>query len=269
MARTALTVFYLSGLSISLYLYRHMEMAVDIGNTRSKVAVFKGDQMLLVRTFRKLSAADILKITKANAPVSSVILCESGKVSASLKRMLRKNFFLFEFGNKALIPFRNMYKTPSTLGKDRIALVSGACKMFPGKEILVIDAGTCVTFDFISRSKEYLGGSISPGIQMRFKALHNYTERLPLISSPEKTKIRGTSTRESILSGVVNGTLAEVDGLISQYKKLYPGTKVLLTGGDSSFLAANLKSSTFVVPHLLMNGLIFLLKLNIIHENKK
>jgi type III pantothenate kinase len=153
------------------------------------------------------------------------------------------------------IPVSNCYKTPNTLGNDRIALVVGATVHYSGHNVLVIDAGTCITYDFINAEQEYLGGSISPGIRMRYSALHQYTSQLPMLKTEEKAALIGGDTEESIHSGVINGVLAEIDGVIQRYIEQYPDVKVVVTGGNVKLFDKGLKNTIFASPNLLMEGL--------------
>ena len=152
-------------------------------------------------------------------------------------------------------PFKNLYQTPSTLGKDRIAAVAGAFSLYPNRNVLVIDAGTCITYDFLTDKGEYLGGGISPGIRMRFKAMHTFTGKLPLIEPDEYDGLIGRSTRESMLSGVYNGVISELNGLISLYQEQFGDIMVIITGGDHEFLHNKLKISIFAAPDLVLLGL--------------
>jgi type III pantothenate kinase len=164
--------------------------------------------------------------------------------------------------NSTRLPFKNLYKTPETLGTDRIAAAAGAKTLYTQADCLAIDAGTCVTFDFIDAGDNYYGGSISPGISMRFKALHNFTARLPLVNKKERTELIGANTEESIQSGVMNGIASEVDGMIASYKSIYPELKVIICGGDAPFFETNLKQSIFAVPELVLIGLNRILEYN-------
>ena len=156
---------------------------------------------------------------------------------------------------------RNQYKTPDTLGVDRLAAVIGAHKLYPGKSSLVIDAGTCITYDYIDAGGNYFGGSISPGLNMRYKALNYYTGALPLINADEKfDKIYGDDTRSAILSGVQNGIKYEVFGFVESYRANEPELNILLSGGDSIFFDTLLKNSIFAPyvknePYLVLRGL--------------
>ena len=161
------------------------------------------------------------------------------------------------------MPFTNNYATPETLGVDRIALITAAANQYPNKNILVIDAGTCVTYDFLNHQNSYLGGAISPGLTIRYEALHNLTAKLPLLKTEDTTFLIGNSTETSIHSGVINGLVNEIDGTIQQYQQEHTDLTVILTGGDTNFLAKRLKSSIFANSNFLLEGLNHLLKINI------
>ncbi len=153
------------------------------------------------------------------------------------------------------LPFILKYDTPETLGLDRIALAAAAATSYPGKDCLVVDAGTCITYDFVNRAGEYLGGAISPGIQMRFKALNHFTARLPLGSINHSIDLIGKSTLSSIGSGVINGTINEVGGTIKQYEARFPEMITVLTGGDAIVFDGLVKNTIFAAPDFLLKGL--------------
>jgi len=153
------------------------------------------------------------------------------------------------------LPIKIAYATPQTLGVDRIAAACGASFLYPNEDCLVIDAGTCINYEFLDRNKIYHGGAISPGIFMRFEAMHSFTSKLPLVKSISKSNLIGDSTESCMQSGVMNGVLAEVNGIIKRYKDLYPNIRVILSGGDHSFFENNLKHPIFVAPDLVFDGL--------------
>jgi type III pantothenate kinase len=167
------------------------------------------------------------------------------------------------FSQNTSLPIINKYRTPETLGKDRLAGVVGAQHLLPACDILVIDAGTAITYDFITSSGEFIGGSISPGIAMRYKALNTYTDRLPLLNYYDNAKLIGDDTSTSIFSGVLNGAVAEMEGIIQQYREVYPGIKIILTGGDHNYFDKRLKIKTFAAPNLVLEGLNLILDFNI------
>jgi type III pantothenate kinase len=158
--------------------------------------------------------------------------------------------------------FSNAYATPKTLGNDRIALVSAASKLYPSQNVLVIDVGTCITFDIINSENQYLGGAISPGLQMRYRALNTFTENLPLLEPQEEVNLIGNTTMMSMHSGVIFGIISEIDGVISMYKSQYKDLTIILTGGDSVFLCKRLKNSIFANSNFLLEGLNYILEFN-------
>ncbi|HSM63616.1 MAG TPA: type III pantothenate kinase, partial [Gillisia sp.] len=152
--------------------------------------------------------------------------------------------------------------TPKTLRNDRIAVRSAACKTYPTQNVLVIDAGTCITFDFKNAENRYLGGAISPGLQMRFQAMHTFTENLPLLEPEDEVELIGNTTVKSMQSGVVTGIIAEIEGVISRYSSQFEDLKIILTGGDSQFLCKRLKNSIFANSNFLLEGLNYILEFN-------
>jgi type III pantothenate kinase len=153
------------------------------------------------------------------------------------------------------LPIKNNYATPKSLGKDRLAAAVGAWSLFPNQNSLSIDVGTAIKFDLINQASEYIGGSISPGISLRFQSLHNFTAKLPLVQYKNSHPLIGFDTETSILSGVLNGINSEIDGLIELYKVQYPDLKIILSGGDSIYFENNLKSNIFAVSNLVQIGL--------------
>jgi type III pantothenate kinase len=239
-----------------------MNLAIDIGNTRVKAAVFEGDKLTELFVFdKKIIISQIRKIIKKH-PISLGIMSNVGSVSAKKMAQLKKSFDFMVVSASLKVPFTNLYKTPKTLGVDRIALVAGAVKQFPNKNVLIIDAGTCITFDFIDSKASYLGGAISPGINMRFKALNKFTANLPLITTLQLDDFIGKNTEESIISGVLNGVQNEINGIIEAYREKYFHLTVVLTGGDTNFLSKQLKSSIFANQNFLLQGLNEILKFN-------
>ncbi|HJN54743.1 MAG TPA: type III pantothenate kinase, partial [Flavobacteriaceae bacterium] len=187
-------------------------------------------------------------------------------VSTSDNQEIKKNLSLediYFLSENLKLPFNNLYKSKETLGSDRIALASAVIKNYPNSNVLVIDAGTCITMDFIDKNGNYHGGSISPGIDMRYSSLSNYTSNLPKLEKTYPSNIIGSSTEESIHSGIVNGVVFEIRESISEYQRKYKDIKVILAGGDSVFLSKPLKISIFANQNFLLEGLNFILNLNI------
>ena len=239
-----------------------MILIIDIGNTNVKAAVFEKDTLLDVVVFEKGKIlSEIKKILKKH-PISKAVMSNVASISDLKLKKLQAFVEIIFISSSTRVPFVNLYKTPKTLGVDRIALVAAAVSQFPYKNVLVVDAGSCITFDFVTAKKEYLGGAISPGIQMRFHSLNHFTANLPLLVKEEVPSFIGFSTKESINSGVVNGVIQEIEGVISQYKNKYLDLTVVLTGGDTNFLSKQLKSSIFANQNFLLQGLNYLLKFN-------
>jgi type III pantothenate kinase len=230
-----------------------MNLAVDIGNTKTKMGLFKGSKLLWNYTVAEISPKIISGLIE-KSPVERAIISDVADKSNAGKAFTKIPSVIYLSG-KTPVPFVNKYKTPSTLGTDRMALVAGALKYFPGKNVLVVSMGTCVTYDFINSRSEYLGGSISPGMEMRFTALSTFTARLPMVKPKQVKALIGRTTEESIRTGVISGILHEVDGFIMQYRKEYPALKVILTGGDAPLFAGRIKSSIFALPELSLTGL--------------
>lgn len=232
-----------------------MKLVADFGNTLQKIARFRGEERVDVTVFSDISAEQLIHYFLENGPFTSGILSSVIPVPEPVMKVFEQLPSFIHLDHNTKVPINITYKTPETLGRDRIALVVGASAVFPGQHILVIDAGTCITYDFLSADGEYPGGAISPGINMRLKALNTFTGKLPLIQQQEFHELIGTSTSTSILSGVINGVVEEIKGNISRYGELFPAVRVILTGGDQEFLYNYLKSGIFAAPELLLQGL--------------
>ena len=240
-----------------------MNLIIDVGNTRIKTAVFDDSKMIhnesLTFDSFVIEAVNIIKKYNCkNAIISSV-----GAVNKSKIDELYAKINLLELNYNTKVPFMNKYSTPKTLGVDRIALVSSAIANYPNRNVLIIDAGTCITYDFVNNEGIYYGGAISPGLQMRYKALNFFTEKLPLLEPSEIIDLVGNSTESSIHSGVINGVINEIDGIIKQYRKKNTDLTVVLTGGDVNFLSNRLKNGIFANPNFLLEGLNTILTYNL------
>lgn len=233
----------------------HKKLIIDLGNTFQKLAVFDGKKLILKETFQKIKPEVLIEFIETNGSFHGIIQSSVIIHTEEMENILARSgkFMLLTF--QTPLPIKNLYQTPATLGKDRIASVTGAWLLFPGRNILAIDAGTCITYDFLDKNGEYLGGGISPGIRMRFKAMHTFTGKLPLIEPDDFDDLIGRSTRESMLSGVNNGVTAEIRDIIRQYSDKYDDLKVIITGGDHQFLQNKLKINIFAVPELVLLGL--------------
>ncbi|NRS89018.1 type III pantothenate kinase [Flavobacterium sp. 7E] len=233
-----------------------MVLTIDIGNTRIKGAVFEQDTMLEFFVFDKNDLEKKIKEILFNFQgIKNLVVASVGDVAKALFLSFDKDVIVHFVSHDDLFPFVNKYATPKTLGIDRMVLATGATLQFPNQNRLVIDAGTCVTYDFIDANDNYLGGAISPGLRLRYEALHNFTSKLPLLQLESPVGFIGDSTSESIHSGVVNGLVYEMDGFIDEYKALSINFIIILTGGDTVFLAKRLKNTIFANSNFLLESL--------------
>jgi type III pantothenate kinase len=209
-----------------------MSVVIDIGNSRVKVAQFKNHQLLNVFFYNKDNIINELE----KLPFKTGIISNVGNNKLGQK-LLTSYPNLVLMSHELSLPIIIKYKSAISLGHDRIANAVGAYNTFPNRNNLVIDVGTCITYDFTNKSNEYLGGGISPGFNLRMKALSSFTENLPSLNFKIKsTPLIGTNTKESIESGVINGTINEIIQNISEYEQLHPEINVILTGGDTTFI---------------------------------
>lgn len=242
-----------------------MYLTIDLGNTAAKVIVYENNAVRLKKKFSRLSRLDLIPLYN-RFPIQGSILSSVVQTPVSLLNFLKRQRNFLQVAATLKFPFKIQYKTPESLGNDRLAAVAGAYAMFPSENVLVIDAGTCIKFDFISRAKEYKGGSISPGMEMRFKSLPQFTDRLPLVRPSNVVELNGRSTRDSILSGVMLGIRLEMEGRIQQYQKKYKNLKIVMTGGDAPRFAGQLNLPIFAAPDLVNSGLNEILNFNLANE---
>ena len=240
-----------------------MNLIIDIGNTNTKIAVFEYDNIIEIDI---INAENTIKaINKFLCKYKAINKAIISNVSETNNSTLINKISIdnvYCLSDKLKLPFNNMYKSKETLGSDRKALVSAAIKHYPNNNVLIIDAGTCITTDFIDASGNYHGGSISPGINMRYGVLSEKTSNLPKLERKYPLHITGSSTEDSIHSGIINGIVYEIREYISEYQKQYKSINIILTGGDSDFLSKPLKISIFANRNFLLEGLNFILNLN-------
>ena len=240
-----------------------MNLVIDIGNTRTKFSVFNRGEVLITVPVNEFLPKHIDVLQNEYPDLQKVILSAVKDYSPELKSTLQNKFRRFiELDSKTLLPIENCYKSPETLGKDRIAAVVGGFDLYPQKNLLIIDAGTAITYDILNDKGQYLGGNISPGIEMRYKALHQFTGKLPLIAHQKFDKLFGTCTEDAIKAGVQHGVVFEVDRAIDTFKDFYTNLKVIITGGDADFFDKKLKNSFFVNFNLIAMGLNRILEYN-------
>ena len=235
-------------------------LVVDIGNSRSKLAVFDEHQLIHTEAFTGLHLKDVEKLLDQYQVTHSILSNVTG-FDEQLETLLKDRTYYLRFSSKLSAGIHLNYRTPETLGLDRLAGVIAAHALLPGQNCLVIDAGTCITYDLVDSQGNYNGGSISPGLDMRLKAMHTFTGKLPLIEKMEGfTESVGQDTRTSMLTGVLEGAVHEVRGFIEQYNAKYTQVQVILCGGDAEFFDTRLKNSIFAHSvktelHLVLIGL--------------
>ena len=238
-------------------------LTIDIGNTLQKAAVFSGDgKMLFYCEKEHLSASDLAPLIEEYA-IRHSIFSSVGEDAGELVIFLKESTDLLIFNHTTPLPIRLRYETPETLGLDRIANAVAANALFPNENVLSIQAGTCLVMDFVTKEGNYPGGSIAPGLEMRFSALHHYTKRLPLVGKEGERPLVGASTETSIRSGVVNGLCHEIDGAVGCYREQYGDLRIILTGGNKNDLENSIKSTIFAAPNLVLYGLYKILIFNV------
>jgi type III pantothenate kinase len=233
-----------------------MILTIDVGNTRIKSAVFESNTILETSFFLnenfKIAIENILnKYDK----ITILVVASVGKLEKDAFKSFSNRVKVYFVSRNNDFPFQNNYATLETLGIDRMVLATGAVLQFPKLNRLVIDVGTCVTYDFIDENDIYQGGAISPGIRLRYESMHNYTAKLPLLELEEPENVIGKSTNQSLHSGVINGLTFEIDGYIEALKSRNENFIIILTGGDTNFLAKRLKNTIFANSNFLLESL--------------
>lgn len=233
-------------------------LSVDVGNTRIKVGVFQNDELIKVDIF---STQQLLSIPE-NYAYEFAIISSVGVATLPVfvsQAFGKKKLFLLNY--QTPLPFVNGYQTPKTLGADRVAAVAGAFSLYPKKNVLVVDAGSCITYDFIDRDARYHGGNISPGVQMRLRAMHTFTAKLPLVNlntinkGTHEIPLIGTHTETALLSGAFKGTVAEITQMIRMYSDKFADLQIVLCGGDTALLAHEMPRYIRIIPDLVLIGL--------------
>lgn len=236
-------------------------LCFDFGNTRLKCAVFQGSSLIEALTLNDDSEGTVLDIVRRYKPAKS-LLSSVINHNPVIEQILLSAGKFHRLDHLSKIPITSPVGKPETIGADRLAMVVAASELFPDKNNLVVGLGTAVTYNFINKKKEFLGGSISPGMEMRFKSLQMFTAKLPLIKKDWNFPLIGYDTRTNILSGVILGMAKEIDGIIDSYSEKYTNLNVLLTGGDSTYFAHHLKNKIFADLNLIFKGLYAISELN-------
>lgn len=203
-----------------------------------------------------LAVSHVKMLLDEHPQLKKVILSSVKPSDEELKHFLAENFDQFlELDHQTKLPIENLYETPETLGKDRIAAAVGANELFPDQNLLIIDAGTAITYDLVSEKNQFVGGNISPGLEMRFKALNHFTGKLPLVGHQDDFQPIGRNTTEAIRAGVQNGLIFEIAQTIDLFNRNYQNLQIIMTGGDSNFFERKLNYSIFVHFNLTLIGL--------------
>ena len=232
-----------------------MNLTIDKGNTRTKTAIFDGDRLIKKQIWDKFGYRELNKLRKDKPQIQRIVLSTVTIISEAFQKRILKDKGNIILSHKTKIPIKNNYKTPKTLGNDRLAAVIGANELYPKTNCLVIDAGTCLKYDFINNKGTYIGGTISPGMNMKLEAMHRFTAKLPKFELSKYDGLYGRNTKESMITGAQMATLLEMEGFIGRYSEKYSHLKVILTGGDSNYFAKRLKRKIFVHPNLVLVGL--------------
>ena len=233
----------------------------DFGNTRKKAAVFFDDKLTEVIILEDDKEESILSLIEKYKP-GRTILSSVINHNPALEELLEKHSIFHKLSSKTIINFTTPVGKPETIGADRLALMAAAAYYFPNKNNLIIALGSCITFNFINQYHAFLGGAISPGLDMRFRAMHEYTAKLPLAKAEWKFPLVGYDTATNLQSGVINGIIGEIDGTIDKYAEKYSNFNVVLTGGNSTYFAGQLKNKIFADYNFLFKGLYALSELN-------
>ena len=236
-------------------------LCFDFGNTRLKVAVFKDNKMQEAIVLKDDSEATLHELLAIHKPEHS-ILSSVIKHNPLTENILASQSTFHKLSASTKINFTTPVGKPETIGADRLALVAAAVHFYPKKNNLIIGLGSCITYNFVNQYHQFLGGGISPGMDMRFKAMHDFTALLPLEKETWNIPLIGYDTRTNLQSGVLNGMAAEIDGIIHKYEQKYSNFNVVLTGGNSSYFAGQLKTRIFADHNFLFKGLYALSQLN-------
>jgi type III pantothenate kinase len=239
-----------------------MNLVIDQGNTVVKLAVFSDGELIKRFVEKNLKLETLQKIFSEFLSIDRSILSSVSTYDEEIPQFLSSSSYYIKLGSQTPIPIINNYTSKDTLGYDRIASVVGAHTIFSFNNVLVIDAGTAITIDLITAKGEFMGGNISPGLDLRFRALNQFTKKLPMIEKQEEFELLGTNTHDAILSGVLNAVIFEIDGYISELKNKYPDLKTVLTGGDLNYFVNKLKNIIFVDSNLNLSGLNRILEYN-------
>ena len=244
-----------------------MNLVVDIGNTLLNLAVFDGGRLVAQQCVGELREETFAGLLGGARAARAVVASTRGEAPAIVEAVRRHTDYLLEFTPATPVPIGNAYLTPATLGRDRLAAAVGAATLYPGRNALIVDFGTAVTLDFVSADGVFRGGCISPGMAMRFRALHEYTAALPLCDATDSAELLGRTTDEAVRLGVMNSLAFEIEGYIARMQGEIEDLCVIFTGGDTNFFAKRIKNTIFANCNLVFWGLNRILEYNASEEH--
>lgn len=237
-----------------------MNICIDIGNTNARVGIFENEVLRNIIT--NLSDRSIIKLLIEQKP-DHIMISSVRKGIGRIYKEASKIGNVVQFDQRTPLPFKNSYLSPQTLGLDRIAAVAGAKYLYPEQNCLIVDIGTCITYDLLDKTGVYHGGGISPGVEMRLKAMHKFTAKLPLLQPKGKVQLIGRNTSECMQSGATIGALSEVQGIIYLYQQYFNELTIIFCGGGANFFESKIKDHIFAVPNLVLIGLNQILRFNL------
>jgi len=244
-----------------------LNLIVDIGNTLVKLAVFDGGRIVAQRCVERLHPSMLGELLEGRRAAKAVVASTRGEADDVVETVRPYADYLLEFTSQTPVPVANAYHTPETLGRDRLAAAVGATVLYPGRNVLIVDFGTAVTIDLVTADNTFRGGCISPGVTMRFRALHDYTAKLPLCAATGGEGLSGLTTEEAIELGVMNGIAFEIEGYVTRMREKIDGLRVIFTGGDAKFFVKRIKNTIFANCNLVFCGLNRILEHNASEEH--
>lgn len=239
----------------------HKRLCIDLGNTRCKIGIFDGDNLIFHHVTEDL-VYSVLDEMMTKYEVLQMGICHTRNIDETLMHQILDKWHPFILNDSAKLPIENLYETPSSLGKDRLASVVGASIKYPNENCVVVNAGTCITYDFIDFQNQYQGGNIAPGINMRLQAMHQFTDKLPLAAAQYHETLLGKNTKMALQNGAVRGAIFEFDSFIEHIQAKFGPLKSIISGGDAFFFAENSKFEIFAHSNLVLEGLKDIMRFN-------
>ena len=239
-----------------------MKLVVDFGNSFVKAGVFDKDDIVLEKVYNTFGINELTSLFENYTEINKSIISSVVHHDKSVDDFLEENTTYFKLTHQTKVPITINYKTKDTLGLDRLCAAVAGNHLYPGNNVLIIVTGTCITYNLVNSKNEFLGGGISPGYDMRIKAMNHYTHKLPLVEKSDTTELIGITTENSLQSGAYYGMLSEIDGIILRYTSAFKNLKLILSGGDAKYFDKKLKNNIFAVPNIVLRGLNKILDFN-------